>query len=93
MPEAVECNSSCDSGLRYPRFQRIVYHRAFQFFEYKSLTALTTEFQCLLCNREIGFLLGFLSAQTHHISVLSLDDVLPRQLLNIAYTESCQAGE
>lgn len=89
----MERDPSSYSGLGYPCFQRIIYHRAFQFFEDKSLTALTAEFQCLLRNREIGFLLGLFSAQAHHISILGLYDMIPRQLLNVADSESGQAGK
>ena len=93
MPGQVERDSAIDSGLLYPRPKRVVYHRAFECLEHKSLFSLTTKCESFLADWESGFLIGLFRADSHNIPVFGLDDMFPPELLNVADTEPRHARE
>lgn len=89
----MERDSAIDSGLLYPRPKRVVYHRAFECLEHKSLFSLTTKCESFLADWESGFLIGLFRADSHNIPVFGLDDMFPPELLNVANAESGHARE
>ena len=93
MSQAVERDSAIDSGLLYPRPKRVVYHRAFECLEHKSLFSLTTKCESFLADWESGFLIGLFRADSHNITVFGFDDMFPPELLNVADTEPGHARE
>lgn len=93
MAEAVERDSAVDSGLLYPRPERVVYHRAFECLEHKSFLPFSAKRESFLADWECGFLIGLFRADSHNIPVFGLDDMFPSELLNVADTESGHARE
>lgn len=87
----VERDTAVDSGLLYPRPERVVYHRAFESLEHKSFLPFSAKCESFLADWESSFLIGLFRADSHNIPVFGLDDMFPPELLNVADAESGHA--